>query len=272
MITIITALHNQRAMNEVFFESLQKYTYHNFELIIIDNASTDGSGEYFEKMGARVIKNSENYSYPYTQNQGIAIASNDYLAFLNNDIIVSPHWDKHLIETLENNQLDAVTCCGIERLEDKKTTKKYKRRWNKIKNIIGFFSKNKSAIRRMHRWMYKDWEAFNQERFERFGYSVKEGFVGNSVLFKKSLIEKVGLWDERVQAADFDLYMRLKKRVEEVGDVKPLHYALGVYNHHYIRFTLNSGKYPPFYDKQNHITIDEKWGKDVERYLQDQRW
>jgi GT2 family glycosyltransferase len=272
MITIITAVHNQRTMNQLYYENLKRYTYYPFELIIIDNASDDGSREFFEQVGAKVIHNDENYSYPYTQNQGIKEASYDYLAFLNNDIIVSPNWDKHLIEALNKHQLEAITCCGIERIEDKKSTKKLKLRWKMIKNTIALFSKKMPALKLMHRLMYGDWEKFSQKRFERFGYEVKEGFVGNTVLFKRTLIEKVGLWDERIQAADFDLYLRLKKRQEEVGDVKPLHYALGVFIHHYIRFTINSGKYPPFYDREKHITIKEKWQEDAERLLADQSW
>jgi GT2 family glycosyltransferase len=272
MITIITAVHNQLTMNQLYYENLKRYTHYPFELIIIDNASDDGSREFFEKVGATVIHNDENYSYPYTQNQGIKAASHDYLAFLNNDIIVSPNWDKHLIEALNKHQLEAITCCGIERIEDKKSTKKLKQRWKIIKNSIALFSKKMPALKFMHRLMYGDWEAYSQKRFQTFGYEVKEGFVGNTVLFKRSLIEKVGLWDSRIQAADFDLYLRLKKRQEEVGDVKPLHYALGVFIHHYIRFTINSGKYPPFYDRDNHITIEEKWGQDASRYLADQSW
>ena len=57
-----------------------------------------------------------------------------------------------------------------------------------------------------------DWKKINDERFEKFGYRIQEGFVGNTVLMKKSAIEKTGLWDERIQAADFDLYIRSKKR------------------------------------------------------------
>ena len=41
MISIITAVHNQLAMNKLFVESLHKYSTMPFELIIIDNASSD---------------------------------------------------------------------------------------------------------------------------------------------------------------------------------------------------------------------------------------
>src|ERR1017187_5974770 len=124
MISIITAIHNQLAMNKLFYASLQKYTHHPFELIIIDNHSTDGSTEFFRSKGAHVIYNDHNYSYPYCQNQGIRSAKFEYLAFLNNDIVVSPFWDKRLIEVLHSRQLQVVTSCGIERMEEPAETKK----------------------------------------------------------------------------------------------------------------------------------------------------
>jgi GT2 family glycosyltransferase len=101
MISIIIAIHNQLEMNEIFWGNLKKYTHYPFELIIIDNHSSDGSKEFFIEKGATVIANQANYSYPYTQNQGIKIASNDILAFLNNDIIFSPNWDQKILDSME---------------------------------------------------------------------------------------------------------------------------------------------------------------------------
>ncbi|MEO5572209.1 MAG: glycosyltransferase, partial [Bacteroidia bacterium] len=109
MISIITAVHNGLAMNKIFLDNLEKYSHHPFELIIIDNNSTDGSREFFKQNKATVIENAGNYSYPYCQNQGIKKAKFDILAFLNNDVIVSPGWDKRLIEIAEKNSLEIIT-------------------------------------------------------------------------------------------------------------------------------------------------------------------
>jgi len=93
MISIITAIHNGLAINKFYEASLKKYTVNPFELIIIDNASKDGSAEFFENAGYKVVRNQQNYSYPYCQNQGTKIAKGEYLFFLNNDIVVAPCWD-----------------------------------------------------------------------------------------------------------------------------------------------------------------------------------
>ena len=71
---------------------------------------------------------------------------------------------------------------------------------------------------------------------------------------------------ERIQAADADLYLRTKKRALEHGDVRPLHIALDVFVHHYIRLTLKGG-YPPFADRDNLIALDQKWSPEQLAWL-----
>lgn len=258
MISIIVAVHNQLAINKIFVEHLQKYTYHPYELIIIDNNSTDGSREFFKSVGAVVVENSQNYSYPYCQNQGIKAAKYDVFAFLNNDIIVAPNWDKKLLETMDAHGLEIITPSGIERAETPAVTQRLHRRWKAIKNVVGYVAKNDFSFRLMVKLMYGNWEKFNQQRYAMYGIEVIEGFLGNSIIMKRSGLEKVGLWDEQIQAADWDLYMRSKKRSLEQHDIKPIHVALGVFNHHFIRLTLKS-KPPVFADASKMMSIKEKW-------------
>jgi GT2 family glycosyltransferase len=261
MLSIITAIYNQLEVNQLFLEYLKQYTHHPFELIVVDNGSDDGSRDFFRSAGATVIANDGNYSYPHCQNQGIQVARYDVLAFLNNDIIVSPDWDRRLLEVMDHHQLGVACCCGVERLENKSRTRFYRKKWSAVRNTIGLFGNNGRTLRWMHRIMYGNWERFAQKRWAKFKYSVREGFVGSSVVMKRSALDKIGLWDERINAADFDLYLRSKKRNREKGDIKPVHVALGVFNHHYIRMTLRS-VYPEYKDRSNLISLAEKWGKE----------
>lgn len=258
MISIIVAVHNHLTINKIFLEHLQKYTYNPYELIVIDNNSTDGSREYFRDAGAIIVENCQNYSYPYCQNQGIREAKYDVLAFLNNDIIVAPHWDRKLMEAMDVHGLEIITPSGVEFAETTEATRKLHRRWKAIKNVVGLIAKNNFTFRLMVKLMYGDWEKYNQQRYAKYGTEIKEGFLGNSVIMKRSGLGKVGLWDERIQAADWDLYMRSKKRSQEQGDLKPVHVALGIFNHHFIRLTLKS-KPPVFADAANIISLNEKW-------------
>jgi GT2 family glycosyltransferase len=259
MLSVITAVHNQIEVNRLFFESLQRWTHLPFQLVIVDNQSTDGSGEFFRTKGATVIANDGNYSYPHCQNQGIEAARFDLLAFLNNDLIVAPDWDKNLVDVMERNQLDVVTSCGVERSESPWKTRYYRKKWSLVRLTVGLLGNNRRVFELMHRTMYGNWERFARRRWARFGCAVREGFVGSTVVMNRFAIEKLGPWDERIQAADFDLYLRSKVRSSERGDIRPVHVALGVFNHHFIRMTLRAGP-PDFKDRANFISVDQKWG------------
>ena len=260
MLSVITTIYNQLPVNRLFLERLRRHTRLPFELIIVDNASTDGSGDFFRGAGAKVIANDGNYSYPRCQNQGIGAARHEWLAFLNNDLIVSPAWDERLLEVMDRHGLDVATGCGVERLENRSRTRSYRRRWSLVRRAFGWLGHHERALRWMHRAMYGNWERFAQRRWARFGCAVREGFVGSSVMMRRRALDKIGLFDERIQAADFDLYLRTKTRSLEHGDLRPVHVALGVFIHHYIRLTFR-GRPPAFKDRANLISLEEKWGR-----------
>lgn len=91
-LSIITLTYNNLKYTKKFIESLYKYTT-NFELIIVDNGSTDGTVEYLKTLkNIKLILNKENQGFSKGNNQGIAIAEGEYIGFLNNDILLSPHW------------------------------------------------------------------------------------------------------------------------------------------------------------------------------------
>ncbi len=260
MVSIITAVHNGLSFNKIYLQSLRQYTSGEYEIIIIDNASADGSREFFQDNGCIVIANKENYSYPYCQNQGIEKASGDYLFFLNNDLVVSPSWNERLIEAALRHDVDIISAAGIENLGNAKATQSISRKWKRIKNLLLALGTGESNLRLMHRLMYGNWEKFCEQRFARFGYDVIEGIVGNNVMMTRKAISLIDGWDERIQAADWDLFMRIKQRSLEAGDIKPCHIALGVYIHHYIRMTVKYAVKPaPFADMDRLINLREKW-------------
>lgn len=261
VLSIITAIHNGLAFNQLFYESLKKYTVNDFELIIIDNLSTDGSREYFRQQGAHVIANEVNYSYPYCQNQGIAVAEGEYLCFLNNDIILCPDWDRILIEASRTHGLDILSGAGVENLGTFKATRRISRKWKRTKNPLSAFGFGRRNLSLMLRLMYGNWERYCRRRYAQYGLQVVEGIVGNNVFMTRRGLDLAGLWDERLQVADFDLFMRSKKRQLEKGDLQPCHIALGCFIHHFGKMTLKyaSVKPVPFADGANLTTLDYKW-------------
>ncbi len=248
-------------MNRLYFEYLKKYTHHPFELIIIDNGSTDGSTEFFENNGALVIKNNANYSYPHCQNQGIRNAKYPFLCFLNNDLLVSKNWDKRAIEIMQQQNIDIATCAATDCRETKEATYLSQKRWKYVRNPLLFlFGTPEWNLKLMHRFMYGNWEKWTENHYSKLVNQMKEGIAGSNVIMTRYAIEKVGEWDERLQSADFDLFLRSKKRATEYKDIKPVQILKGIYLHHFIRLTVKA-KYPPFADKENLISLLDKWDK-----------
>ncbi|MEO0583761.1 MAG: glycosyltransferase [Bacteroidota bacterium] len=271
MLSIITSIHNQLGMNQLFYEKLCAYTTQPFELIIIDNASTDGSREFFRQQAhVQVVGHEGNYNYPYCQNRGIEVAKYDILCFLNNDLIVSPGWDRHIYQYFgAHPQSEVISVATNDHVESKMAQRKLHRRWKRIKYTTQFLAGNrKHALAWMHHWMYGDWKQFTQERFQQWQYQTLEGYSGSAIIMQRRALAKIGMWDERIQAADFDLFNRVKERALTEGDIQPIQLLLGIYFHHYQRLTMKSD-YPPFQNKDQMIRLDEKWGRKTEGLRKD---
>ena len=268
MISVITAVHNHLAMNRVFLKHLKANTRSPFELIVIDNASNDGSADFFEQNGAIVLRNEENLSYPRSQNMGIERAKFQWFAFLNNDVIVSRNWDTVLMQSMLHNELEVATSCGIEQVESPAGTRQLRRRWRWVRSLVGMAGTGLSQLEWMHRLMYPHWQSFCTDRQVHFRRQVVNGFVGNTVMMRRSALDKIGLWDERIQQADFDLYLRVAARRRSHGDLRDMHIALDCFVHHYIRWTANSG-HAPFADRETLIGLDDKWDSEQLAWLPD---
>lgn len=265
MISIITAIYNQIAMNRLYYKSLVETTDGEWELIVIDNGSTDGSREFFENIGGnvKVIVNDGNYSYPYCQNEGIDAARGDVYAFFNNDILLSPHWDTRMAGILGKDGYEVLSLASNDRMGDEEATRCISRRWKRIKYPLIFtLGQRNLSLKMMTRLTYRDWERHCQRVWERYGTSTRIGFSGSAVMMTRRGVELVGKWDPTEQAADFDLFLRTLQRAETHGDIKPLSIVSGVFHHHFRRLTLRCD-YPPFKDGDQLRGLEEKWGADT---------
>lgn len=83
-------------------ESFRKHTQLPYEVIIVDNASTDGTYEAVKDFPeVRVIRNEENEGFVKAVNRGIKAAKGDYIVIANNDILVGNRWLEKMVEVAE---------------------------------------------------------------------------------------------------------------------------------------------------------------------------
>jgi len=98
-ISIIMPVHNELEYTKKCIDSIKKNSGNiEFEIIIIDNASEDGTKDFLKKETVKYIYNKENIGVARSWNQGINIATGEYLCIINNDILVCKNWLTSLVQ------------------------------------------------------------------------------------------------------------------------------------------------------------------------------
>ena len=95
MISVIIPNFNGSEFLPKLLSNLKTIIHPNFEIILVDNGSTDNSLQIFQSLITRhcqLITNSSNLGFAAAVNQGINAATNPYVCLLNNDLILSPTW------------------------------------------------------------------------------------------------------------------------------------------------------------------------------------
>jgi FkbM family methyltransferase len=102
--SIVILTHNELPYTRRCVESIRRHTPELHELILVDNASTDGTTEYLRGLdNASMIFNTENRGFPAAANQGIRQARGSQVLLLNNDTIVTPGWLDRLLRALHSD-------------------------------------------------------------------------------------------------------------------------------------------------------------------------
>lgn len=166
-------------------ESSMKIDYPAFEVVVVDNGSTDGSAAAIRERfpGVTFIKNGENLGYAGGNNVGLRNALKrdfDYVLLLNNDTEVAPEFLRFLVEAAEADP--AVGIVG--------PTIYYHERPGVIWSAGGAIN-----WKRGQTWMV----GLNERDREQFGHQPRDvDFVtGCAMLVKKAVLEQIGLLDER---------------------------------------------------------------------------
>ena len=109
-ISIIIVNYNGKELLQKCLESLFKTDYENFEVILVDNNSTDNSIEFVTKNYPKiiVIKLDSNKGFAEPNNIGAKIAKGEYLLFLNNDTVTTTNFISEMVKVLQKDEQVAI--------------------------------------------------------------------------------------------------------------------------------------------------------------------
>lgn len=105
LVSIVIPVFNRIEFTQKCLDAIAKNTpARMYEIVIVDNGSTDGTGEALKGLPdhvVRVVSNKENVGFSKACNQGAQAAAGTYVLFLNNDTEPKPGWLEPLIEVLD---------------------------------------------------------------------------------------------------------------------------------------------------------------------------
>jgi len=240
MTSIIILTFNQLEYTKKCIKSLQKYTSEPHEIIFVDNASTDSTVNWLkarlkENKNYKLIENKENFGFAKGCNQGIEASQGEFILLLNNDVVVSKDWLPGLLNCL-NHAPDV--------------------------GIVGPMTNNISGLQHVIDDEYRivnDLDKYAAEFKEEHHHRriPLRRIVGFCMLFKRSLVNQIGVLDESFGTGNFeDDDFCLRAALEGYKN----YIAGDVFIHHYgsRSFIGNKIDYNATMSS-NRKTIDKKW-------------
>ncbi|WP_169085303.1 glycosyltransferase family 2 protein [Paenibacillus sp. PL91] len=243
--SIIIPTMNQKLFLIECIESIRKYTHQPYEIIVIDNGSTDGTAPYLmaETDGVRFRLNKSNLGFAGAVNQGMQMAKGTSLLLLNNDTVVTPNWLSNLLACASSDPEIGLV--------------------GPVSNYISgdqYIPTNYDSVEDMQQFAL----GYNQPNAAR--YQVVSRITGFCLLMRRDVFERIGYFDEGFEIGnceDDDYGLRatmLGFKLVIAGDT---------FVHHYGSMTMKHLKerFAPVYEK-NQVYYYDKWG-DPGRALQE---
>lgn len=168
-----------------------------FEVILVDNGSTDGSVEFVRHRfpQVRVVPLAKNLGFAAGNNLGLAHATGRYIALLNNDTVADRHWLAAMMQALEGDPAAGGVACKIR------------------------FHHDPAMLNSAGLVLYRDGRGgdrgFRQADAGQFDHPEEVfGACGAAMLLRRELIDDVGLFDEQLfmYYEDLDLAWRARLR------------------------------------------------------------
>ena len=105
-VSVIIPNYNGRKYLKACLDSLSRQIFAAFDIVVVDNGSTDDSSEVLERDYCKVklIKLDRNYGFSKAVNEGIKSCKSEYIVLLNNDVEVEPDWLSNLLNCIEKDK------------------------------------------------------------------------------------------------------------------------------------------------------------------------
>lgn len=246
--SVIIPLYNKENYIENTLESVLNQTFTDYEVLIINDCSTDTSVAKvtpFLSEKITLIHHIKNKGLSDSRNTGIINSKSDYIVFLDADDLWKPSF-LETIKSLINNFEDArIYATNYEELYKDKTIKPLNGSENLLENFSGYI--------------------------DFFKTNLKQGIYNHgSVCFHKSVFEKTGLYDESIDFAediDFNIRANYFFKLAYSNSIQ-MSYLMQTENQLTTSSILN--KRLPNFDKYEELTIDNislKKYLDFERYV-----
>ncbi|MBI2655705.1 glycosyltransferase family 2 protein [Candidatus Woesearchaeota archaeon] len=120
-VSIVIVNYNGKILVDALLKSISKLSYKNYETIVVDNSSTDGSREFVRKnyKKTKLVENKINLGYSGI-NSALKFCSGEYLLFLNNDMELDKNSLNELAKALNSDRDTAMAAPGLVNFYDKK--------------------------------------------------------------------------------------------------------------------------------------------------------
>jgi len=185
MVSVVIVTHNSAPFLEACLDSIQGQSHSSREIIIVDNASTDGTRKILEKWATRaqIVFNQTNTGFSAAQNQAIRVAAGDWLLALNPDVVLSPGF---LAEMVEAGNLDPRVGSVSGKLL--RWQRGGEPEFSQVIDSTGIYFT--PSLRHLDRGA----EQTDQGQFEAFEYVF--GATGAAALYRRRMVEDVSIEGE----------------------------------------------------------------------------
>jgi GT2 family glycosyltransferase len=201
LISVVVVNWNRRDLLRACLQSLYRQQGVEFETIVIDNGSDDGSPEMVSREFAaegdrpvRLIRNRENRGFCAANNQGILDARGEFVALLNNDAEAGPHWLRALGQVFEGRPEVGMAASKILVYEDPT-------RIDKVGHLIYLDGQNRG----------RGTGAPDDGRYDRMEEVLWPD--GCAAMYRKRMLDTIGGFDEDFFAYGDDAELGLRARI-----------------------------------------------------------